>query len=239
MNAATIKALNKINTHFYNQIAEEFDSTRQNPWPGWQKLLPRLPAKPSIAVLDIGCGNGRFASFLTKNKIKIDYLGTDNNSKLINLAKNKLSKHPTIKFNQIDLLNQQLKIAKKYDLIVCFGFLHHIPSFKLRLNFLKQLPNLLAINGILALSTWKFYEQSRFRKKIVSWDKVNTINPAQLEKHDYLLNWGRGVQNLRYCHFIDKVEEKKLIQNINLNTINSYRSDGKSKNLNQYYILTP
>jgi len=64
MDAATIHRLNQINRTFYQQTADDFDQTRGTAWPGWNRLLPYLTAP--LTVLDVGCGNGRFAAFLAK-----------------------------------------------------------------------------------------------------------------------------------------------------------------------------
>ena len=67
MNIETINRLNAINHAFYATVADDFDQTRGTAWPGWQRLLPHLPMP--LSVLDVGCGNGRFALFLHENLV--------------------------------------------------------------------------------------------------------------------------------------------------------------------------
>ena len=88
MTIGTIKKLNQLNRDFYQQVAIDFDQTRQHLWPGWNKLISHLQQlqtkhKP-LKVLDLGCGNGRFGQFLANSfpGIKINYLGVDNNPQL-------------------------------------------------------------------------------------------------------------------------------------------------------------
>ena len=63
MDAATIRNIIDLNNRFYKTVATDFSATRQMPWAGWDRLLPFLP-KEAIDILDLGCGNGRFLSFL-------------------------------------------------------------------------------------------------------------------------------------------------------------------------------
>jgi hypothetical protein len=65
VNDTTARALNALNQSFYSESAEEFAATRSASWPGWRKLLPLLREKRNAAILDVGCGNARFASFLS------------------------------------------------------------------------------------------------------------------------------------------------------------------------------
>src|SRR5437773_46351 len=64
----TIQRLNEINRAFYNRVAQDFDETRQQAWPGWDTLLSYLnaPLNAPLSVLDVGCGNGRFGLFLAQ-----------------------------------------------------------------------------------------------------------------------------------------------------------------------------
>lgn len=70
------------------------------------------------SVLDIGCGQGRFAEFLGQEH---DYLGIDINPSEIKIAQ-KL--HPNQQFICADILNWQWK---KFDNIFSWVTLQHIP----------------------------------------------------------------------------------------------------------------
>ncbi len=69
MDPETAQALADINRAFYRDRAEAFSATRERPWPGWSRVLACLEGSPRpLRVLDVGCGNGRFASFLAQEQ---------------------------------------------------------------------------------------------------------------------------------------------------------------------------
>src|SRR5438046_10676647 len=89
MDATMVQRLNEINRIFYRATADRFEALLHNSWPGWQPLIPYL--RPSMSILDIGCGNGRFGKFAIRyagNVIR--YHGVDNNARLLEYAHNLL-----------------------------------------------------------------------------------------------------------------------------------------------------
>lgn len=95
MRKSTALALNRLNTSFYQQEATSFSATRQVSWPGWDRCLDvaestasedACPARPpqALSVLDVACGNLRFARFLAQRMPgrMVSYCGMDNNQQL-------------------------------------------------------------------------------------------------------------------------------------------------------------
>ena len=75
MDTETINRLNAINHAFYATVADDFDQTRGTAWPGWKRLLPYLTTP--LSVLDVGCGNARFALFLHDNLSALPQISSD------------------------------------------------------------------------------------------------------------------------------------------------------------------
>ena len=123
-----------------------------------------------------------------------------------------------------------------FDLIVSFGVLHHIPSFNLRKSFFHSLADSLNKNGILVITAWQFLDNPKLKERLIEFDKVG-IHKNDVEENDYLLDWRRGEQAIRYCHLTTKKEISELIKETNLKIIEMYKADSKTNNLNQYYIL--
>ncbi len=90
-------------------------------------------------VLDLGCGNGRWADILSENR---DYIGIDISKKLIVYAK---KAHPDLKFEVGDV--RTLDMTKKYDLIFCYTTLLHLTpdEFKPAMERLSQIAKKLII----------------------------------------------------------------------------------------------
>jgi len=241
MTTDTQKKLNQINIDFYQQTATHFDKTRQYAWKGWTNIsnIIKYNFNEPLNVLDIGCGNGRFAKFLHKESHKINsYLGIDQNNSLLTFA-NQNFNSPKIHFETANLLkvDYKNKYNKQYNLITLFGVMHHIPSFKKRVELITDLYQILKPNGILAISFWDFMTNDRIKSKIVPWNTLN-INQDEIETNDYLLDWKRGTNAIRYCHFTDDDEIEKIIQSVNANDIKQFYADGKSEKLNRYLVFS-
>lgn len=244
MKTSTIKLLNQINTDFYNQISQEFSDSRNFSWKGWEKIVPFLK-KSDIGVLDVGCGNGRFANFLSE-KIghSFYYHGIDNNSQLLKIVKEKNIQLPKLQTSKIDIVQSLIdedfakKIGnQKYNLIAVFGVMHHIPSLNLRKKMIQNLVHNLEQDGILAVAFWQFTRDQRFAYKNISREKFN-IEQEDLEKNDYILDWQRGKTAYRYFHFSDDDEISEIFSGIGeVKMIEKFDADGKSDNLNRYVLV--
>ena len=233
MDEQTRARLNQINRDFYAITAQQFDATRGRAWVGWERLLSEMKT-PIQSVLDVGCGNGRFGVFLAENQTEaLTYHGVDNNLQLLDFAQITLSKFPqvTTTLSQQDVTIDDLPEGQ-YDLVVLFGVIHHVPGYEQRQLFMKALADRVRENGYLAFAAWRFYEQARFRDRIVNWD-----GNISVEKHDYLLDWRRGERALRYCHYVDDDEHQALIEATGLNLVADYRADGSTHDLNRYSLL--
>jgi tRNA (uracil-5-)-methyltransferase TRM9 len=225
----TIRRLNVINREFYASVAEDFDTTRGKPWPGWQRLLPLLHLP--LSVLDAGCGNGRLGVFLAQRLgTSIQYHGIDSNPALIEHARQSLQ-HIETQFELRDIVEQPPD-AGQYDLAALLGVLHHIPGAERRRALIRTLAERVAPDGLLVFTCWRFYEYPRFRDRIVPM-------PADLsaEPDDYLLDWRRGANALRYCHYVDDAELAQLIDASGLRLVLQYRADGQSGDMNLYVVL--
>ena len=231
MNDATIKRLNQINRDFYRITATSFDQTRSKPWPGWETLIPYL--KAPVSVLDVGCGNGRFGVFLADLfGAELTYTGLDNSDALLERAEIVLAETGiNYRLENRDIVYDP-PATGDYDLVALFGVLHHIPSNDQRRAFMRQLADRVAPDGILAFAAWRFYDFERFRRRVIPWP-----DDLDVEQHDYLLDWQRDVQAIRYCHFVDDDEHTDLVTATDLNEIITYRADGRTNNINRYSLL--
>lgn len=201
-------------------------------------LQPLFAAQLPIRVLDVGCGNGRFGLFLaeTYGPATFHYTGLDNSPYLLDRAHQTLiSQSVQHTLAEADIVSG-VSIEGTYQVIALFGVMHHIPSAALRRQLVDQLASHLASDGILVISTWAFYELTRFRDRIVAWDTeqvpLEYRQLTDLEPHDYLLDWrSQETPALRYCHYVSHEEAITLFDGYRL--LAQFDAD----TLNHYFIL--
>ena len=114
---ATIQArLLDLNRQFYATVAGEFDLTRQGLSARMLELAERLASharaggKDTLRVLDVGCGNGRFARALAQvgqlaGYQGAEYLGVDADERLLAAAAAQTASLPrvNVRLLQVDI----------------------------------------------------------------------------------------------------------------------------------------
>lgn len=261
MNPQTQCALLALNRCFYEQVAHHFDATRQSWTPGLRAILPyfRAAGKERPTVLDVGCGNGRFARLLEEAGIDASYTGVDGSSSLLRMAQGSTAglRRVDCQFIHADLANAdwhgalaagvcvenreaclpaQTMETPRYHVVLCTATVQHIPGYGLRLRLMKDLKRLSAGNVI--LSFWQFLSSERFRSKLIDPGEVG-FSAADLEPGDGFLPWRQGVASIRYVHQVDETELRQLAADSGQAVVHSFRADGKESDLNLYAVLGP
>lgn len=257
MQITTAKKLIKLNNVFYQTIGKYFDSSRNYFWPGWIELgkylkkISNTKNNELVTILDLGCGNGRFSEFLVRDKILEDfsYEGIDYSEYLIDKAKKRLKELKVSKFNVLnkDLLFDNWKkdlMNQKYDVVLLFGVMHHIPSKELRIKMLENIKNLLSPEGIAVITFWKFKDIPRLQRRTLRPEakeykdvlKEFGIQETEMEKGDHILDWERGRKAYRYCHYYSTEEAKKILTDNGFKILETYRADGREEIVNEYFI---
>jgi tRNA (uracil-5-)-methyltransferase TRM9 len=248
MSPAVQARLLDLNRQFYATVAGEFDRTRKGLPTGMVDLAGRLAAQVAgagqgpLSVLDVGCGNGRFARALGQVGPAFTYLGIDADAQLLAAAAEQTAGLAPVaaRFLQVDIAQpgwtERLTAQGPFEAVVCLAVLHHFPGLVLRQRILSDLAQLLAPGGVLALSTWQFLSSERLANKQIEWVEIG-VDPADLEPGDALLPWNQGAHALRYVHQLDLEEVQALAHGAGLRLIDTFRADGKEGNLNLYALL--
>ena len=225
MDDAEIRALRALNRRFYDDNAASFVAKRQRPWNGWRRLLPRLP--PGARVLDAACGHGRFLAFLEAEAPDPDrrYVGVDACEPLLAEARRRWP-GPEPRFERLDLLDADLTALGRFDLVVAFGLLHHIPTAALREDLTRRLAGPVSPGGHLVLALWRV-DAAKTRPE----PEGLSAGPG-----DAFLGWGPNPEALRFCHDVDETEAQALVAQSGLQPVDDYRDDGGGDR-NRYLVL--
>ncbi len=245
MDRVTADQLNEINLAFYREHAADFSASRESSWPGWQRLLPHLEKLPEglVRVLDVGCGNARFARFLRAEfERAVDYTGLDISRELLSQAAERVPDATWVEADLVARLPDQVLPAGPFELVVGFGLLHHVPGEALRHRLVRAMAGRLAPGGLLVLAFWDFGERERFLRRRISWQEHNqrSSRPValdQLDPGDTLLRWGPETEDApyRYCHHAGPAERERALAASGLVLIEEFAADGEG--LNIYSVL--
>lgn len=196
----------------YQVIAKHFSQTReQRMWPEIISIIKEIPTASKI--LDVGCGNGRLVNELKKD---VDYLGVDNSSNLISIAKDKYKDNKNYKFKGLDIFELD-KLEDKYDYIFLVAVLQHIPSKELRIKALTKIKSILKENGEIIISVWNLVDNKKYKSKLRKNKYLNFLKG--LDSKDLLFYWknSQGEKlSLRYYHAFTSKELKKLFSKCEL-----------------------
>ncbi|MDX1642941.1 MAG: class I SAM-dependent methyltransferase [Thermoanaerobaculia bacterium] len=251
MERRTIRRLDAINREFYQRHAEAFDATRRRPWDGWKRVVDHLSALERPSILDVGCGNARFGLFAERRLGRpVDYLGIDRSRPLLERARRR--GRSAWRWLEADLVRHGLPAAlgrRRFDLVACFGVMHHLPGEALRRELLTAMSRHVGAAGLLAVSFWQFGDHARFTGRAVeprSLDEDSLDLDDEMEPGDYLLPWGESADgatsaSLRYCHHSDRAEVERLLAGSmsgeGFEPVDAFVADGASGALNLYRLL--
>ena len=254
ISTSTAEQLSHITSEFYAQQAQSFSATRQAPWQGWQKCLeamPQLLAGEKLSVLDVGCGNLRFARFLCGEAgiVPAKYFAVDNCRPLVESG-NVGGQASQVTFIELDVIRSLFDdtlfsqlTAPPCDLVVAFGFLHHVPGAEKRLQLLRTLLEKTKPGGFVCVSFWQFMNSQKLAAKAQETTaqglRALGIDASELEEHDYLIGWQGKAETWRYCHHFSQEELDKLLASLgsDVQVCAQFSADGKDNNLNRYVIL--
>jgi tRNA (uracil-5-)-methyltransferase TRM9 len=226
------RKLQIINHQFYQTFANDFSATRQRLQNGVRKIADLIPKNAS--VLDLGCGNGNLATYISENGFSGKFTGLDFSAGLIDIAKN--SGIEDSHFEVADLTDNDWdeKLTKQsFDMVLSFAVMHHLAGSEFRVEFLKKIYALLKPGGEFIHSHWQFLNSNRLAARVQPWEKID-LQASDVEPGDYLLDWKRGGTAYRYVHQYSSEELVALAKQARFSVIDEFSSDGEGGNLGLY-----
>lgn len=242
---------------FYRANAESFSQTRQSPWQGWVRLLEVMDARAAerelLRVLDVACGNLRFERYLADalpGRVLSGY-AVDNCEPLVEAGeRSEFGPLSRMSFQNLDAIERLsagcLREALEApdascDLVVSFGFMHHVPLERWRVELLRALVAKVRSGGFVAVSFWRFLNSDKLAgkaKETTSRARAELGIP-ELPPNDYLLGWQDTQGLYRYCHHFDEPEIERLLAMMadSADLVSRFEADGRTGNLNEYVVL--
>lgn len=156
MNAATAQKILQQTRIDYDRIAGHYAQTRANSarWPQVRALIKQY-VRAGDHVLELGCGNGRVANFVSESKAH--YVGLDASVELIKLAR---AQNQHADFRVGNMLHPPFA-DHTFNSILMIASFHHIPSADLRAQMMREVARLLKPDGCLIMTNWNL-RQTRF-----------------------------------------------------------------------------
>lgn len=235
MHDAIVRRLLEINREFYQTFGADFSATRRRVQPGVKGILARI--SPDESILDLGCGNGEVARLLARRAHRAPYVGLDFSLPLLREA----GELPgSFAFVEADLGGDwehflDPSAPPSFDAVTTFATLHHIPSQALRLQIIRKVRRLLEPGGRFIHSNWQFLNSEKLRLRIQPWERAG-ISPTDVDAGDYLLDWRRGGEGLRYVHHFSESELAGLAEAGGFRVRETFHSDGENGRLGLYQI---
>ncbi|NUM45918.1 MAG: class I SAM-dependent methyltransferase, partial [Anaerolineales bacterium] len=88
------------------------------------------------------------------------------------------------------------------------------------------------------LSNWQFLNSPRWVARIQPWERVG-LTSEDVAPNDYILDWRRGGEGLRYVHHFSVPELSALAGTTDFEVLETFESDGAEGNLGLYQIWRP
>jgi len=183
----------------WDEIYSSKKNLKKLPWvrttiPLWFKEIVDsewiLPSK----TLDLGCGNGYFANYLSKKGFNVT--GIDVSKEIIKFAK--LSyKDKNLKFKVSDVFSKDL-LNEKYEFILDIGLFHNILPEK-RKDYSKRLSSLLLNKGKVFIFC--------FDKREGTFNNENTYFNSLIDMYSYPLSKKEIIETFKDDFIIDNIKE--------------------------------
>jgi tRNA (uracil-5-)-methyltransferase TRM9 len=234
VNPTTLSRLLDLNRQFYQTFALQFSATRQLLQPGVMRLLEQLDT--SANLLDLGCGNGELARQLARHGSIGAYTGLDFSPAFLEQAS--IGQSTNFHFLQADLSSPDWYTSlpgERYDAILAFAVLHHLPGVEMRMQVLSKVRSLLLQGGRFIHSEWQFLNSPRLKARVQPWVVIE-LSESDVDPGDYLLDWRQGGQGLRYVHHFSQTELERLAEAAGFEIIESFLSDGENSRLSLYQV---
>jgi alkylated DNA repair protein alkB family protein 8 len=136
--------MDEINRATYEQIADEFSSTRAYVWKCVKRFLDTC--QPNASILEIGCGNGKNMEYARKRQLQI--VGIDLSQRFVEICTNK-----QLDVRKADATNLPFPNSQ-FNYVMCIAMFHHLLSDDDRNKSFREMLRVLQPDGKGILTCW-------------------------------------------------------------------------------------
>ena len=210
----------------YEHMAKEFSASRARFWDELAFLAEHTMHDDH--VLDIGCGNGRFAPLIAERHAHYD--GLDYSAGLIAKAR---GKYPELTFTVGDATALPFP-DNSFDIAYAFAVIHHLPGAEARKQFVSEAARVLHHGGKFIFTAWDLWSPQYFARLLKS-AVGSLIGTNELDIGDVMLAFGKDKWP-RYVHACTVRELTALLSENGFSIIASERIARASGQANIVFI---
>ena len=193
-------------TDFYTNSSEKRSSTRKKPWPEFDHILTYInevalanqqrigegkakkEAEP-LRILELGCGDGRFAEYLDKHfEHDFVYIGIDSSKGLIDIA-NKTEYDNKISFQVHDMMDiVSYQDQQSVDVVVSIASIQHL-HYRHRQALWNEVYRILNYGGKHITTNWSYsswFFSKHWNAIIAGW-VLQLFNNRVFSRSDYII----------------------------------------------------
>lgn len=223
-------------SEFYTESSEKRTNTRKKPWPEFEfilnevsnsKLVSNATAwkKKTIMILELGCGDGRFAEYLDQNmNIEFHYVGIDCSHGLIATAKERKYTH-NVQFFVGDMMHYLNFLEQQsVDIVISIASIQHLFKEQ-RQPLWNEVYRVLSYDGLHISVNWSYSERmfKKHWKSILASCFLSLINRRTFSFSDIMIPFKELISNKKYPE-----DEKMPWDSVNIHFPNKRSSVWKS-----------
>jgi len=179
------------------------------------RLIQKHKKSKGKFLLDVACGTGLHAGYLSKN---YEVEGLDLDARMLSLARRK---HPKLRFTQGDMTS--FKLGHQFDAIVClFSSIGYVKTKSKLQKAIKTMDQHLLLGGVLLIEPWftpKQWKPGRVYtfhvdkpdRKIVRMSHSGQRDRISVLEFQYLIGTSKGVEHSKEIHELGLFTHKEYL----------------------------
>jgi ubiquinone/menaquinone biosynthesis C-methylase UbiE len=197
----------------YEQIAQAFDKSREEPWIEVVTLPVKYASRP-YRIVDIGCGCGANAMYVIQNVKYLQYIAIDIAENMLRRLRERVRQEVTERELRVDYICADIRAlplrSNVADVIYCIATLHHVPERSQRILALREIVRCAKSDSLILVTVWLLSAVRRLRKIV------------KLTEQDVLVPWSWKLSTCVY-RFYHLYRDHELLDEVQESVKGHYR----------------